>query len=57
MQILQDVRSILLHGDVGVSRFLTLRESRAFPILITVVLLFIALWLHARESPRFAEVA
>jgi ABC-2 type transport system permease protein len=54
VQVMQDVRAVLLGADAGVT---TRFDSRLFPIMIAVGLLVIALLLHRRESPRFAERA
>ena len=57
VQVLQDVRSILLGSDLTTGGVPARVDSRLYPIAIAVVLLAIALLLHRRASPRFAERA
>jgi ABC-2 type transport system permease protein len=57
VQVMQDVRSILLGTDAATAGVTPRFDSRLFPIAIAVILLAIGLLLHRRESPRFAERA
>jgi ABC-2 type transport system permease protein len=57
VQVVQDVRRLVLAGDPAARAAVSTSESRIFPILITVALLALGIWLHHRESPRFAEIA
>ena len=57
VQVMQDVRAILLGPEAVEAGVTTRFDSRIFPILIAVGLLAVALRLHRRESPRFAERA
>jgi ABC-2 type transport system permease protein len=57
VQVLQDVRSVLLGSDAATDGVTPLLDSRLFPIGITFALFAIGLLVHRRESPRFAERA
>jgi ABC-2 type transport system permease protein len=57
VQVMQDVRTVLLGTDAATAGVTPRFDSRLFPIAIAVVLLAIGLLLHRRESPRFAERA
>jgi ABC-2 type transport system permease protein len=57
VQVMQDVRSVVL-GTNAVTAGVTPRfDSRLFPIGIAIALLIVALLVHRRESPKFAERA
>jgi ABC-2 type transport system permease protein len=55
VQVLQDVRLVLLGSDVATGGVPARIDSRLFPIAIVVVLLVVGLLVHRRESPRFSE--
>ena len=57
VQVMQDVRTILLGSDAAKDGVGPLVDGRVFPIAIALALLAAALWLYRRESPRFAERA
>lgn len=57
VQILQDVRIVVLGADARAVRLLGAHGNHLFPIAIAGGLLVLGLWLHRRESPRFAELA
>jgi ABC-2 type transport system permease protein len=57
VQVLQDVRSVLLGSDLATGGVPARVDSRLFPIVITLGLLAVGLLVHRRESPRFAERA
>jgi ABC-2 type transport system permease protein len=56
VQVIQDTRRVILAGLPEVS-IVTTAVSRVVPITIAFATLAVGVWLHARESPRFAEVA
>jgi ABC-2 type transport system permease protein len=57
VQVTQDIRRLILAGAPHAAAISRTYESRVFPILITVCLLGLGLWLHHREAPRFPEIA
>ena len=57
VQIMQDLRTVLLGADASKDGVLARVDSRVFPIAIVVALFLVALWLYRRESPRLAERA
>jgi ABC-2 type transport system permease protein len=57
VQVMQDVRSVLLGTDAATAGVTPRFDSRLFPIAIAVVALGIGLFVLRRESPRFAERA
>jgi ABC-2 type transport system permease protein len=57
VQILQDVRRIVLGADANAVKLIGGHGNHVFPVAIAVALLAFGLWLHRRESPRFAELA
>jgi ABC-2 type transport system permease protein len=57
VQVMQDVRRVLLGPDAAADGAVPPLDSRVYPIAIVVVLLVVALRLYRRESPRFAERA
>jgi ABC-2 type transport system permease protein len=57
VQILQDVRRIILGPDAHAVRLIGLHGNHVIPLAVTVVLLAAAFWLYRRDSPRFAELA
>jgi ABC-2 type transport system permease protein len=57
VQVMQDMRTILLGPDAATAGATGRLDSRLLPIAIAVALLVVSLLLHRRESPRFAELA
>jgi ABC-2 type transport system permease protein len=57
VQVIQDARRVIFTGYPSVDSIVTTSQSRVFPILIAFATLLVGIWLHRRESPRFAEVA
>jgi ABC-2 type transport system permease protein len=57
VQILQDVRRVILGPDARAVRLIGLHGNHAIPLGVTFLLLLGAVWLYRRESPRFPEVA
>ncbi len=57
VQVLQDVRLVMLGSDGSLDSVIVLRDTRLVPIAIAIGVLALGLWLHNRESPRFAERA
>jgi ABC-2 type transport system permease protein len=57
VQILQDVRRVILGPDARAVRLIGLHGNHLIPLAVTVLLLLAAFWLYRRESPRFAELA
>lgn len=57
VQVMQDVRSVLLGTNAATAGVIPRVDSRLYPIAIAVVVLAVGLWIHRRESPRFAERA
>jgi ABC-2 type transport system permease protein len=57
VQVMQDVRSLLLGTDAATAGVTPRLDSRLFPIAIAFVALAIGLMVLRRESPRFAERA
>jgi ABC-2 type transport system permease protein len=57
VQVMQDIRRLILAGDPRTAVVAKTFESRLYPIAITVCLLAVGLWLHRREAPRFSEIA
>jgi ABC-2 type transport system permease protein len=57
VQVMQDVRSVLLGADAVTAGATTRFDSRLFPIAIAFVTLAIGLFVLRNESPRFAERA
>jgi ABC-2 type transport system permease protein len=57
VQIIQDVRRIMLGPDAHAVRLIGLHGNHLIPLAVTVLLLLAAFWLYRRESPRFAELA
>lgn len=57
VQVVQDVRDIVLDGPSSVVQVLGSAELRLLPIGITLATLSIGLWLYRRDAPRFAERA
>ncbi len=57
VQILQDVRRVILGPDAHAVRLIGLHGNHVIPLAVTALLLLAAFWLYRRESPRFAEAA
>ena len=57
VQVIQDLRRLILAGDPRTAGIAVTFESRLFPIAVTVCLLAVGFWLHYREAPRFPELA
>jgi ABC-2 type transport system permease protein len=58
VQVLQDIRDIVLAAETSsVVSVLGSPELRLIPIAIAVLAFLAGLWVHRRESPRFAELA
>src|SRR5262249_38801209 len=57
VQVVQDVRTVLLGSDPATGGVPARVDGRLFPIAIALALLAIALIVHRRASPRFAERA
>jgi ABC-2 type transport system permease protein len=57
VQVTQDIRRLILAGAPHAAEISRTFESRVFPIVITICLLGLGLWLHHREAPRFPEIA
>lgn len=57
VQVIQDARRLILGVDPRQAEYLALAVPRAIPLAVTVVVAALGVWLHRRESPRFAEVA
>ena len=57
VQILQDVRRVILGPDAHAVQLLGPYGSHVAPLAVLGALLAIAAWAYRRESPRFAEIA
>jgi ABC-2 type transport system permease protein len=57
VQVLQDVRSVLLGSDPATGGVPARVDGRLLPIAIAVGLLALGLFVHRRSAPRFAERA
>lgn len=57
VQVMQDVRSVLLGTDAATAGVAAQLDTRLIPIAIAFGALAVALLLHRREAPRFAERA
>jgi ABC-2 type transport system permease protein len=57
VQVMQDVRSVLLASDATTGGVTARLDPRIYPIAIALVALAAALLVHRREAPRFAEYA
>ena len=57
VQVLQDVRSILLGSSTAAADGMTPIDNRLLPLAIAAALVAAALLLYRREAPRFAERA
>jgi ABC-2 type transport system permease protein len=57
VQVMQDVRLVLLGNDASLAGVTARVDSRLIPIAIALGMLALGLVLHRRESPRFAERA
>ena len=57
VQVMQDVRVVLLGHDATTAGVTARLDSRLWPIAIAAAVLAAGLALHRRESPRFAERA
>jgi len=55
VQVMQDVRSVLLGPDATTAGVTARLDTRLYPIAITLVALAVGLLVHRREAPRFAE--
>jgi ABC-2 type transport system permease protein len=56
VQVMQDARRLILGGETEIDRFIPLLQPRAYAIAVALGTLGVGIWLHWRESPRFAEV-
>lgn len=57
VQVMQDVRSVLLGSDAAAAGVTVRYDSRLFPIAVAVAALAVGLLVLRRASPRFAERA
>jgi ABC-2 type transport system permease protein len=57
VQILQDVRLVILGSDAHAIQFIGHHGNHIVPLAVIIVLLSTAFMLYRRESPRFAELA
>jgi ABC-2 type transport system permease protein len=57
VQVIQDIRSVILGTDPTVASLIGGTEWRVLPIVGAFATLAVGLWLYQRESPRFAERA
>lgn len=57
VQVVQDVRDVVLGSHSTVAGVLGSQERRLVPIGIAVATLLVGLWLYRRDAPRFAERA
>jgi ABC-2 type transport system permease protein len=57
VQILQDVRRVILDGDAHAITLIGHHGNHIVPLAVLVGLLLAAFWLYRRHSPRFAELA
>jgi ABC-2 type transport system permease protein len=57
VQVMQDVRRVVLGPDAAADGAVPPLDSRLYPLAIVVILLVVALRFYRRESPRFAERA
>ena len=57
VQILQDVRRIILGSDARAIQLIGHHGNHIVPLAVIVVLLGAAFMLYRRQSPRFAELA
>ena len=57
VQVLQDIRTILLGTDAATDGVAPLAVNQAIPVAIAIGLLGIAIWLYRRERHHFAERA
>jgi ABC-2 type transport system permease protein len=57
VQVLQDVRRIVLNADSHAVRLVGLHGNHVIPLGVTAALLVCGYWLYQRDSPRFAELA
>jgi ABC-2 type transport system permease protein len=57
VQVMQDVRSVLLGPDATTAGVTVRLDTRLYPIAIALAALAIGLLVHRREAPRFAEHA
>ena len=57
VQILQDVRRVILGGDAHAIELIGHHGNHIVPLAVIAVLLSAAFMLYRRQSPRFAELA
>jgi ABC-2 type transport system permease protein len=57
VQTMQDIRSLILGHDAVAAGATPEVVSRLYPLVVTVAMLGLALWIYRRVSPRFAELA
>jgi ABC-2 type transport system permease protein len=57
VQILQDVRRLILGHDAHAIRLIGSHGNHVIPIGVALLLLGVGWWLYRREAPSFAEVA
>ena len=55
VQVMQDVRAIMLHGEVETASDVLGRGGHAVPIFVAFAFLAVGLAIFRRDSPRFAE--
>jgi ABC-2 type transport system permease protein len=57
VQVLQDVRRVILGPDAHAVRLIGLHGNHLIPLSVVAALLSASFWLYRRDSPRFAELA
>jgi ABC-2 type transport system permease protein len=57
VQVMQDIRSVLLGSDATTAGVTARLDTRIYPIALALIALVVALVVHRREAPRFAEYA
>jgi ABC-2 type transport system permease protein len=55
VQVMQDIRAVMLEGDVATATDVLGTGGHAVPIAVAVAVLGFGLWLFQRDAPRFAE--
>jgi ABC-2 type transport system permease protein len=57
VQVTQNARRQLFSDDPRALAAIHAPQPTVYPVLITVALLVVGVWLHSREAPRFPEIA